>query len=317
VPSAVVGERSWDVVVQIPLHTVSSAEAYVANQEWRYVRLEQCPLHPPGECSFARHGTYPRLVPEATRIARWYCPEGHRTFSLLPDFLAARLPGLLSSIENAVATAQASTSLEVAADELRRDDVTLPCAVRWLRQRVRQVHDGLKTVFGFAAQEPTASLPTLSALRVQLGDDPLLRLRSALPPKVLAKAMVKSPCAAPKKMRRSVRSGMTGPYEPLARLAGVSGAEWSLFCPGMGIALDSWARLMALLDLPAAGSALGATAGVSTEPASGTDGSEAPTVVGTVAFWTGFIIGVEGSGGRLLQALSTSAVTTNAAMCAE
>jgi len=191
VPSAVVGERSWDVVMQIPLHTVSSAEAYVANQEWRYARLEQCPLHPPGECSFARHGTYPRLMPEATRIARWYCPEGHRTFSLLPDFLAARLPGLLSSIEKAVATAQASTSLEVAADGLRRDDVTLPSAVRWLRRRVRQVQDGLKTVFGFAVQEPTASFPTLSALRVQLGDDhPLLRLRSALPPKVLAKVCV-------------------------------------------------------------------------------------------------------------------------------
>jgi hypothetical protein len=29
------------------------------------------------------------------RIARWYCPEGHRTFSLLPDFLAAKLPGSL------------------------------------------------------------------------------------------------------------------------------------------------------------------------------------------------------------------------------
>jgi len=77
---------------------------------------------------------------------------------------------------------------------------------------------------------------------------------------------------------------MTEPYGPLARLAGASGAEWSLDCPGMGIALVSWARLIALLDRPAAGSALVAMAGVSTEPASGTDASEAPAVVGAAAF---------------------------------
>lgn len=176
--------------MQIPLHTVSSAEAYVATQEWRYVRLERCPLHLPGECSFARHGTYPRAVPKATRIARWYCPQGHRTFSLLPDFLAARLPGLLCLIEEAVATAETSTALEVAADELRRDDVTLPSAVRWLRRRVRQVHDGLKTIFDLATQEPRAACPTLSVLR-QRGDlHPLLRLRSSLPTEVLAKVCV-------------------------------------------------------------------------------------------------------------------------------
>lgn len=176
--------------MQIPLHTVSSPEAYVIGQEWRHVRLERCPLHPVGECSFTRNGSYPRVVPDAIRIARWYCPEGHQTFSLLPDFLAARLPGLLCSIEDAVATAETSTALEVAADQLRCDDVTLPSAVRWLRRRVRQVHDGLKTVFGFDAQEPTASGPTLSALR-QLGDDhPLLRLRSALSMEVLATVCV-------------------------------------------------------------------------------------------------------------------------------
>lgn len=177
-------------MVQIPLHTVSSVEAYVANQEWRHVRLERCPLHSQGECSFARNGSYLRVVPEGIRIARWYCPEGHRTFSLLPDFLAARLPGLLCSIEDAVATAEASSALEAAADKLRRDDVTLPSAVRWLRRRVRQVHDGLKTVFDLAAQAPMVADPTLSTLR-QLGDDhPLLRLRSSLPAEVLAKVCV-------------------------------------------------------------------------------------------------------------------------------
>src|SRR5262249_3423346 len=57
--------------------------------------------------------------------ARWYCPEGHRTFSLLPDFLAARLPDLLDSIEESVTVAQSAKSLEVAANLL--PGPTLPC----------------------------------------------------------------------------------------------------------------------------------------------------------------------------------------------
>jgi hypothetical protein len=73
--------------LQIPLRTLSSAEAYIANQEWRDARLRAYPLHPSGGCSFARHG-YARLKPQGIRIARWYCPEGDRTFSLLSDFLA-------------------------------------------------------------------------------------------------------------------------------------------------------------------------------------------------------------------------------------
>lgn len=91
--------------MQIPLRTRSSAEQYIVRREWVTARLEQCPLHPLGGCGFARHGTYRRVTPFGTRIARWYCPRGHKTaFSLLPDFLAARLPGLLDSIDAAVAS---------------------------------------------------------------------------------------------------------------------------------------------------------------------------------------------------------------------
>ena len=81
--------------MQISIHTASSAETYVTNHEWRIAQLPGCPLHPKGGCSFARHGSYPRVTPRGLRIARWYCPEGRRTFSLLPDFLAAGLPDLL------------------------------------------------------------------------------------------------------------------------------------------------------------------------------------------------------------------------------
>jgi hypothetical protein len=55
-----------------------------------------------GGCGFARHGTYARVSPPGTLIARWYCPEGHRTFSLLPDWFAARLSGQLCEVEAVV-----------------------------------------------------------------------------------------------------------------------------------------------------------------------------------------------------------------------
>jgi hypothetical protein len=96
-------------------------------------------LHPSGGCSFARHGSYARLKPQGVRIARWYCPEGHRTFSLLPDFLAVKLPGLLAAIEDTVVAAFSAKSMEAAADALRGLDVTLPSALRWLHRRVRAV----------------------------------------------------------------------------------------------------------------------------------------------------------------------------------
>jgi hypothetical protein len=66
---------------------------------------------PNGGCGFARHGTYyARGTPPGTEIARWYCLTGHCTFSLLPDCLAARLPGTLAEVESVVrAVEQAPT----------------------------------------------------------------------------------------------------------------------------------------------------------------------------------------------------------------
>jgi hypothetical protein len=60
-------------------------------------------------------------------------------------------------------------------------------------------------------------------------------------------------------------------YVPLAPLAGDSGAEWSLFWPGMGIAVDSCARVIALLERPAAGSAFVSGGDAMTAAAGGTD----------------------------------------------
>ena len=63
------------------------------------------------------------MTPQALRIARWCCPEGHQTFSMVPDFVAAKLPGLLVEIDDIVAAASSFKSIEAAADAARGFDV--------------------------------------------------------------------------------------------------------------------------------------------------------------------------------------------------
>ena len=112
--------------MQLRFKTALNSWEYVSQQAWRGVSLERCPLHPNGGCSFARHGTYARVEPPGTRIPRWYCPEGHCTFSLLADCFASRLSGSLTELERVVVEAEQAKSLEAAADCLRTDDISLP-----------------------------------------------------------------------------------------------------------------------------------------------------------------------------------------------
>ena len=171
------------VPVQLRFATGLTSDQYVTRQAWRQASLPRCPLHPRGGCHFARWGTYARVDPPGTRIARWYCPEGHRTFSLLPDHLAARFPGTLSEIEQVVSAVEQASSLEAAADGLRRDDVSLPSAVRWVRRRVRLVRPLLTILVGLLPQLLLGCAPTLHSLGMRLGADAvLLKLRTLAQP---------------------------------------------------------------------------------------------------------------------------------------
>ena len=148
--------------VQLRFNTALTSEEYVTRKAWREATLSGCPLHPNGGCSFARHGTYARVEPPGTRIARWYCAKGHRTFSLLPDCLAARFSGSLREIETVVATVEQAKSLEAAADSLR-PDIELPGAMRWTRRRVQRVHAALTVLRGLLPELFSGCQPTLSA----------------------------------------------------------------------------------------------------------------------------------------------------------
>ena len=88
-----------------------TGKQYVKARAWEYASLPVCPNHPHGGCSFAHHGTYARKTPRGCRVARWYCPESHMTFSLLPECLPARLPGTLRRLEEVVAEAERASSL--------------------------------------------------------------------------------------------------------------------------------------------------------------------------------------------------------------
>lgn len=170
--------------VQLRYETGLTGEDYVSRQGWREARLERCPLHPRGGCGFARHGTYARKWPRGARIARWYCPRNHCTFSLLPDCLAARLPGALAEVEAAVAAVESAPSLEAAADALR-PDIYLPGAIRWTRRRVRRVHAALHVLRGIDPERFADWPATVSAWRVRLGVEPVLPALRAIAADVL------------------------------------------------------------------------------------------------------------------------------------
>ena len=167
--------------MQLRYETGLTGEQYVRAQAWRDATLKRCPNHPHGNCSLARHGTYTRKSPRGTHIARWYCPESHTTFSLLPDCLAARLPGELDEVEAVVAHAEHAPSLAAVANELRRDAVELPGAMRWVARRVRLVHHVLSIVIGLLPDLLARCVTEVGAVRTRLETETALRTLRRLP----------------------------------------------------------------------------------------------------------------------------------------
>ena len=172
-------------VVQLRFEKGLTGEQYVNARAWRTARLGRCPNHPLGGCSLARHGTYERKTPRGARVAHWYCPESHTSFSLLPDCLAARLPGTLRALEMVVTVAERAASLADAANEIRRDAVHLPGAMRWMQRRVRLVHNALSAVIGLIPDRLAPCIPEMVPMRERVGSESALReLRSLAAPQL-------------------------------------------------------------------------------------------------------------------------------------
>ncbi len=136
------------------------------------------------------------------RIARYYCPTAHETFSLLPDCLASHFPGELAAVETVVATVEAARSVEAAADVLR-PDITLPSAVRWIRRRLTPVRHALLAVVTLLPDLFTGDA-RLTAVRLALATPAaLVALRTHAVPHL---AMLPTPLGFhPRSSRRDAR----------------------------------------------------------------------------------------------------------------
>jgi len=163
--------------VQLRLETPLTSEEYVRQEGWRQARLDRCPIHGSKGCGLRRLGTYGRVEPEGTRVARYYCDAARMTFSLLPDCLAARLPGSLADVERVVAAVEAARSVEAAAEELR-PEIELAGAIRWVRRRLRPVRAALLALVTMAVGGLVSCRPTLDSIGHQFGRPVLRQIRS-------------------------------------------------------------------------------------------------------------------------------------------
>jgi hypothetical protein len=205
--------------VQLRHGTALTSEEYVRQQGWKQASLDRCPLHRNGGCGFARHGTYARVKPTGTLVARWYCPTGHTTFSVLPDCLASRLSGSLDAVEEVVAAvetkAAAGASIETAAGEIR-PDIDLPGAVRWVRRRLGPVRMVLLAMVTLLPGE-LGTAPRLLAVRDALATTrTLVHLREIGEQHLgkLAPPIGFGPRARRRSRRRSRAQHETGPDPP-------------------------------------------------------------------------------------------------------
>jgi hypothetical protein len=112
-----------------------------------------------------------------------YCPKGQTTFGLLPDCLAARMPGTLEQVQQAACAVEGKAPLEQAADDLRppeerADAIELASAVQWMKRRHRSVLAGLIAIAGIMPAMFSGCPITIDGFASRLGTDAVLvRLR--------------------------------------------------------------------------------------------------------------------------------------------
>lgn len=162
------GRSRAGLAVQLRFAPALSSETYVSDRGWEKATLVACPLHGAAGCRFARHTPYERKSPPGTMIARYYCRDGHQTFSLLPDWLATRLPGSLEAVEAANVAVEEGPTWEAAAERVR-PDIEPAGGLRWLRRRVIAVRAGLRAVAGLFPDLFAGCPTTVTGFRARIG----------------------------------------------------------------------------------------------------------------------------------------------------
>ncbi len=134
--------------MQLVYETTSSCRQYVSEKGWQNATVSSCPNHGDSCGSFHRLGYYRRYTPYGDAlIARYYCRASHRTFSLLPVFFAARMPGTLNELECVAAVMESGGSaLQAAAETRRHYRVEAAGMRRWANRRLTRVQLCLITV---------------------------------------------------------------------------------------------------------------------------------------------------------------------------
>lgn len=159
--------------MQILLDWQLADEEYVSERGWETATLAACPFHPEGGCGLERLGSYGRVEPPGTRIARWWCPVAATSVSLLPSFLAARLSGTLADVEDVVARVEAADSIASVVDAIRpadaEDAVGFASALRWIRRRVKAITAALLAIATLLPDRFLGVVHTIAGFRAALG----------------------------------------------------------------------------------------------------------------------------------------------------
>ncbi|HEY6878577.1 MAG TPA: hypothetical protein VI299_11195 [Polyangiales bacterium] len=158
--------------MQIPWKVPVADDRYVADRAWERAALCACPFHPGGSCGLQRLGTYGRVSPAGTRVARWWCPVARKSISLLPAFLAARLSGTLDEVETVVAAIEQAGGVTAALETVHPAEaegaIGLQGALRSMRRRVGAVHAALLAIITLMPEQFVGVVPTIEGVRVAL-----------------------------------------------------------------------------------------------------------------------------------------------------
>jgi hypothetical protein len=164
--------------VQILWKEMTAADRYVADREWERAVLYQCPVHPRGGCGLRKLGTYLRVAPSGARVARFWCPLGRVSISLLPAFMAARLSGTLDEVEAVVRTVEQAGGVAAAVEAVHPAGAARPigtiCAMRSIRRRLRAVRAALLAIVTLLPERFAGVVPTLGAMGAALDTDRVL-----------------------------------------------------------------------------------------------------------------------------------------------